>query len=770
MGENIDSKRPNKENINKIMSETEQQEIKESIIKLLIDRELPSLATQKPDSLSEFFEEMFRVVDFSKHPSFAQIDKVSGGTSGKYNPFFDSFIEKLKLIFPLTPENPNLDTASQSLQKLLEAYSMVLVYKNRALRPFFRDWSEKDYMLGNFAVRLMKVLQARQLFTNTDELTLINRLIESGISNRNGFSHADEVKSFENFRERVRSIFSYILGVNVASNYIYNARNGGVRFHASEDMEGLIQLYIDGEELFKKPWIVKWLDKYNYAPIYQLNFRKEVTSEIPCKLVFTPKKGEAVEYPIVVRSGEFVEIGLNKPSKPEETIVQEEVVGVRSTFNVYQLKPRPCKLGTFTGQLTEEGLPNDRGFFFYEKTALVYYGTFKKGAPEGNFLVENKAKTLRFEGTISPRDLSFVEGKLITTEMRDGLKLEKAYEGLFEGTACKHGKYFRNGVLLYDGDFMVVETISGNMLVYQGKGTIYYPEEGARYVGEVKMNKPNGAGWKVFDDSTRPIESGQWEDGVLWAVYPVEGAPTLQESEQNKPSAAMDLPEETPVQESSDSIPQVHSESVQETEENNEALEDEDSALVIVYVINEKFPEVEFLCEGNSLPLIDQALYLQPGQEVTLSVNGDMSEAEKADVEATIRFVATGITEATMTVWNIDEAYRSLSEQVATETLRDWDGDLPDGSYYTGQVDAWIRPQGKGKRIDKKINGKHTYEQIYEGTFVNGVMEGMGRWIGNGNIYDGPFVHGLKEGIFLVNRNGKKTKEEYRMNEFIKNL
>lgn len=765
MGENIDSKRSNKENVNKILSETEQQELKENIIKLLIDRELPSLATQRPDNLSEFFEEMFRVVDFSKHPSFAQIDKISGGSSGKYNPFFDSFLENLKLIFPLIPENPNLDTASQSLQKLLEAYLMVLVNKNRVLRSFFKDCSEKDYMLGNFAVRLMKVLQARQLFTNTDELTLINRLMESGISNRNGLSHADEVKSFENFRERVRSVFSYILGVNVASNYIYNARNGGVRFHASEDMDGSIQLYIDGEELLKKAWTVKWLDKYNYAPIYQLNFRKEITSGMPCKLVFTPKKGEVVEYPIVVKPGEFVEIRPNAAAKPVETEAHVEVVGVRSAFNVNQIKARPCKFGTFTGQLTEEGLPNDRGYFSYEKTGLVYYGTFKNGSPDGDFVVENKAKTLRFEGTISTRNLSFVKGKLVTTEMRDGQKLEKIYEGRFEETACKQGKYFRNGVLLYDGEFMVVETTSGNMLVYQGMGTMYNPEEGSRYVGEVKNSLPNGEGWKEYDAPMCPIESGYWVDGLLVAAYPVEGAPTPEEAGQNVPPVATDLSEETPLQE-------VTPESIQVAEENNEPLEDEDSALFIVCVVNKTFPEVEFLSEGNSLPLIDQALYLRPGQEVTLSVNGDMSEAEKADVEATIRFVATEITEAAMTVWDLDEAYRSLSEQVATDTLCDWDGDLPDGSYYTGQVDAWTRPQGKGKRIDRKqtYEGKFI-EQTYEGTFINGVMEGKGRWIAReGNIYDGPFVHGLKEGIFQVVRNGKKTREEYRLNEFIKNV
>ena len=762
MGENIDSKRPNKENVNKILSETEQQELKENIIKLLIDKELPSLATQRPDNLSEFFEEMFRVVDFSKHPSFAQIDKVSGGTSGKIKPFFDSFLENLRLVFPLIPENPHLDAASQSLQKLLEAYLMVLVNKNRVLRPFFKDCSEKDYMLGNFAVRLMKVLQARQLFTNTDELTLINRLMESGISNRNGLSHADEVKSFENFRERVRSVFSYILGVNVASNYIYNARNGGVRFHASEDMEGLLQLYIDGEELFKKAWTVKWLDKYNYKPVYQLNFRKEVAQDTPCKLVFTPRKGEAVEYPIAVRPGEFVEIRPNEPAKPAKTGTSVEIIGVRSAFNVNQIKARPCKFGTFTGMQTEEGLPDGYGCFCFEKNGFNYTGTFKKGNPDGTFEVENAEKTFHFKGLLDPHTLSFIEGKLVSKEKRDGETLEKVYEGCFEGFHCKKGKYFRNGVLLYDGSFEIVDTINGQVLVYQGYGTMYSPEEGSRYVGEIQLKKPHGEGWKEYDDPTRPLESGYWKNGVLVAVYPVDGAPTPDEVEQNTSSVVSENPQ-THHPEASVSIPEAHPESIQVAEENSEPLEDEDSALVIVCVVNKTFPEVEFLSEGNSLPLIDQALYLQPGQEVTLSVNGDMSEAEKADVEATIRFVATEITEAAMTVWDLDEAYRSLSEQVATDTLCDWDGDLPDGSYYTGQVDAWTRPQGKGKRIDRN--------QTYEGTFINGVMEGKGRWIArNGNIYDGPFVHGLKEGIFQVVRDGKKTREEYRLNEFIKNV
>lgn len=763
MGENIDSKRPNKENVNKILSETEQQEIKEQIIKLLIDRELPSLAKKTPASLSEFFEEMFRVVDFSKHPSFAQIDKVSGGTSGKFEPFFESFLKNLKLLFPLIPENPNLDTASLSLQKLLEAYLYVLVYKNRALRPFFKDFSEKDYTLGTTAARLMNALEERQLFTTIDEPILINRLLDNGVSNRNGLSHADEVKSFENFRERVRSIFSYILGVNIVSNYIYNARNGGVRFHASEDMEGMLQLYIDGEELFKKPWTVKWLDKYNYKPVYQLNFRKEVTPEASCKLVFTPKKGEVLEYPIVVKTGEFVEIQPDAPAKPVQTGSSVEMVGVRSTFNVLQMKPRPCKFGTFTGMLTEEGLPNGYGCFCYEKNGFYYTGTFKKGNPDGTFEVENAAKTFHFKGLLDPHTLSFFEGKLVSKEIRGGETLKKIYEGCFEGFHCKKGKYYRNGVLLYDGSFEIVDTVEGKALVYQGNGTIYSPEEGSRYVGEIQLNKPNGEGWKKYDDPTRPLESGYWENGMLVAVYPLEDAPTPEEAEQNPSSVVSENPQ-TPQQETPVLEPELQPENVQVVEESNQSSEEEDSIFVIVYVVNEKFPEVDFLCEGNSLPLMDEALYLTPGQEVTLSVNSGMSEAEKADVEAAIRFVAPSSAESFTTVWNLDEEYASLSERVATESLSEWDGELPDGAFYTGKVDAWMRPQGKGILEVRK--------ETYQGTFVNGVMEGKGRWITqNGNVYDGMFVHGKKNGCFQVEwKNGPRTKEEYHNDVFIRNL
>ena len=66
--------------------------------------------------------------------------------------------------------------------------------------------------------------------------------------------------------------------------------------------------------------------------------------------------------------------------------------------------------------------------------------------------------------------------------------------------------------------------------------------------------------------------------------------------------------------------------------------------------------------------------------------------------------------------------------------------------------------------------GKYTYKngQIYEGTYVNGIKEGLGKLISGDRIYEGEFKNGKPDGEGVLTIKGKRYNIIYKDGKFRK--
>lgn len=723
--------------VDALMPKDEQEVLIQNVVNLLCDVKKPSYLKNEKN-LKKMLSSMFEVVESAKNKQYAKEVRIQGNKSQNILPFFDGFIDALKQIFPLEEGNGNLEKASLNLLHYLDAYNLLLANMNGYIMQICRMNDSKQFMLGNFATTLLQHLKERLVFPYTQDFYCIFNLLFDCVNYRNDESHGARAESVETSKQRVVYAFSYLIAVNIISYYILTTRNGGVR--GTLGKEGSFDLYLYDKKSFS--FGVKFpANQVLYEKRFQINFptnaQAQVGKDTPCKIVFTPADGgtevvfdnyELRNFSIV--PGEFVELGVVPPPVAEKAEEEEEFVGIKSSINFAIFDGKPCQGGTFTGMLDEQQRPHGFGVMKSDKNKYSYTGEFEHGEPVSGklFTVKSENGLIEFVGILDA-DCSFKEGVL--TEIGD---IIRKYSGSFENNILQQGKYFRNGLLMYDGTFAVVRNSDGRkVLTYQGFGVIYNHEEKSVYTGQVAYNLPNGNGWKKYEDPQKPVESGYWRDGKLCAPYPITGMPM--------PEADAAVAEEP--------------ENVEQTEQQVE--ESPADVHIRVYVNNTRLQVGEYRCGGSPVtPDASGMLLALPGQQLAIKVvrDGSMLPLLLDELEKALVFDVPDFAPGTLTVWNVDEAYDVLIDSLKKAgPLIAYDDVLPDGSHYTGQVDLLGNPQGRGVLVEKSGN-------VFEGCFVDGLLQGDGQLQVGEKVYKGRFVNGLLEGKVLVFNEGILIHEE----------
>lgn len=384
----------------------------------------------------------------------------------------------------------NNEKAFTRLKDCIESYSKILLVNSRLLNASDYNYERRITSIGKANNQWSEALEQRG-FVPEEDKRLLRRLLKDGEDWRNDWHHKTPPQTdTEKLAEGCKVWLRYIFAV-AAISFHYNKSRGGLLFTADRNC----QLTFTQPEA--NPGKQSTFNTLKGVP-FQIDarpggFHLEITvTEANGRSRMETRTGEIKrdEYlKINIRVGELGRGGVPRFA------ANPLLAGMAKPANEEGI---PFQGGTYRGQTNERKLPHGIGTFI--RNGISYGGRFRKGKPEGSFLV--KGEGFEYRGTLNfdtmPWGLD--KGEMILT-LADGQRYTYK-EATFRGMHCVRGCLLLDGKLLYKGVF--APPAEGMLPVPQGNGELHSPD-GSIYYGEIDNVVPHGRGCLVSNSGTEAI-------------------------------------------------------------------------------------------------------------------------------------------------------------------------------------------------------------------------------------------------------------------------
>ena len=656
------------------------------------------------DCFKRCFSNIFDIIKKTSHEKY---DNTRLSCTDEKILFAENLLDCIKNLDDLeTKEKEDIKQLRNSFIHLIESYTVLVAQLTNVIE--FKEIGNTQN-LYNLHSKILTSLQVR---------TLINEHTQKNIEHafytmreiRNQQAHNPIIKTPLANKIEIINILIYIGMLNWAYKFLYITRYGGIRFKTST--AGNITFYINEES--KNTCTIKNNSKNDSIKFIYLEDKAKDSDKY--KLIFEPENGDDVkEYFPEFKGNSICEIEFSQDSSEtniinepigqtiskNENIDNEEIsrIGIqvpktKSVLKLQEIKRTKFKNGYIIGSFDNTLGPN--GFYNFELNQDYYSGTFENGKPVGVFEIINKNNPYlyRYEGTIKD-DFTLNKGKL------NYIKENKIYEGVFNGFWCICGKYYKEGILRYEGSFKIIPLENGQeTIVYDGKGVMY--EDTFTYEGEFDKNQFNGYGIKKYKNGITPPEEGYWLNNMLI--------------------------------------------------ERNISNTDSDSQIIELFILNQDL-SIQIYKETQCLVELDNCCgYLSIEKGTSLSVKSSRNQL----VEKISPFVVTNASDEVLT-WDIQKEYEDLLvDSKQNQTVGEAEFVDENGNKYKGEVNYEGKPHGKGFLNNTDFS--------YEGFFINGKFHGKGILIDklSNKIFSGNFKNGKKEGLFVIqDKFGNKIEKNY---------